>query len=60
MWMGQWQKGQLCGAGMEVFSDGTVFMGMYSQGFAEGLGICLYANGSFYEGQASLVQLRLG
>ena len=50
----QWQRGHFCGPGMETFADGAVYLGSYLDGLAEGLGICLYANGSFYEGQVAL------
>ena len=47
----QWHQGSFCGHGVETFADGAMYVGSYLDGLAEGLGICLYRNGSFYEGQ---------
>ena len=47
----QWRSGRFAGLGMERFADGTLFIGDYEDGLADGSGVAIYLDGSMHEGQ---------
>ena len=46
----QWRSGKFSGLGMERFADGTLFVGEYEDGLADGSGVAIYLDGSMHEG----------
>ena len=55
----QWRSGRFAGLGMERFADGTLFIGEYEDGLADGSGVAIYLDGSMHEGQFAAGRLSL-